>query len=137
MIDDIPLIDVYYNISSPMLKAIKRTFDLTLGLFVLFFIYPFIYFITKLDKKKTDFRSFILLIPAVVAGKRSFVGPNRDQTDNNIFMGKKGLTGYWYIDSTAGVESDKVDFYYAKNQNIWLDLEILGRSLNKMWNKKG
>ena len=137
MIDDIPLIDVYYNISSPMLKAIKRTFDLTLGLFVLFFIYPFIYFITKLDKKKTDFRSFILSIPAVVAGKRSFIGPNRDQSDNNIFMGKKGLTGYWYIDSTAGVESDKLDFYYAKNQSIWLDLEILGRSLNKMWNKKG
>ena len=137
MVDDLPLIDVYYNISSPVFKAIKRVFDFTLGLLVLFFIYPFIYFITKLSKKETDFRSFILSIPAVVAGKLSFVGPSRDQTNKNIFMGKRGLTGYWYIDPSAGVESDKLDFYYAKNQSIWLDLEILGRSLNKMWNKKG
>jgi len=136
MVDDIPLIDVQYNISNPVLKVIKRLFDLIIGLFVLFFIYPFIYFISKLGKKKTEFRSFILSIPEVVTGKLSFVGPNKNQTDKNIYLGKKGLTGYWYIDSTAGTESDKLDFYYAKNQNIWLDLEILGRSLNKMWNKK-
>jgi len=136
MVDDIPLIDVQYNISNPVLKVIKRLFDLIIGLFVLFFIYPFIYFISKLGKKKTEFRLFILSIPEVVTGKLSFVGPNKNQTDKNIYLGKKGLTGYWYIDSTAGTESDKLDFYYAKNQNIWLDLEILGRSLNKMWNKK-
>lgn len=136
VVDDIPLIDVHYNISGPMLKAVKRIFDFTLGLFVLFFIYPFIYFLSKLSKKKTDFRSFILAIPSVIAGKLSFVGPKEDRKDGNIYMGKKGLTGYWYIDSTVGVESDKLDFYYAKNQSIWLDLEILGRSINKMWSKK-
>ena len=32
--------------------------------------------------------------------------------------------------------NDKLDIYYAKNQNIWLDLEILGKTLNKMWSKK-
>ena len=136
MIDDIPLIDVHYNISGPTLKVIKRIFDLSFGLFVLFFIYPFIYFISKLSKKKTDFRSFILTIPSVIAGKQSFVGPKGDRENGNIYMGKKGITGYWYIDSAAGIESDKLDFYYAKNQSIWLDLEILGRSLNKMWSKK-
>ena len=136
MVDDIPLIDVQYNISNPLLKVIKRLFDLIIGLFVLFFIYPFIYFISKLSKKKSEFQSFVLSIPEVVVGNQSFVGPNRDKTDKSIYLGKKGLTGYWYIDSTAGTESDKLDFYYAKNQSIWLDLEILGRSLNKMWSKK-
>ncbi|MCZ7610589.1 MAG: hypothetical protein M5U17_10535 [Ignavibacterium sp.] len=31
---------------------------------------------------------------------------------------------------------EKLNFYYAKNQNIWLDIEILAKSLNKMWSKK-
>ena len=136
MLDDIPLIDVHYNISGPLPKVVKRVFDFNLGLLVLFFIYPFIYFISKLSKKKTDFRSFILGIPSVIVGKLSFVGPKEERKNSNIYIGKKGLTGYWYIDSTSGVESDKLDFYYAKNQSIWLDLEILGSSLNKMWSKK-
>jgi len=33
-------------------------------------------------------------------------------------------------------EIEKLDFYYAKNQNIWMDLEIISKSLNKMLNKK-
>ncbi|MFB3056355.1 MAG: glycosyltransferase [Ignavibacteriaceae bacterium] len=136
MLDDIPLIEVHYNISSPSLKFIKRLFDVTLGLFVLFFIYPFIYFISKLAKKKTDFRSFILNIPSVVIGIKSFVGPKKIKPDKIYYMGRQGLTGFWYIENIFDVEAEKLDFYYAKNQNIWLDLEILGRTLNKMWSKR-
>ena len=136
MLDDIPLIEVHYNISSPMFKFIKRSFDLSLGLLVLFFIYPFIYFISKLSEKKSDFRSLVLSIPSAVSGKISFVGPKDIHSNKNIYLGKKGLTGFWYIDSDAESETEKLDFYYAKNQNIWLDLEILGRTLNKMWSKK-
>ena len=136
MLDDIPLIEVNYNISSPSLKFIKRLFDITFGLSVLFFIYPFIYFISKLGKKQTDFRSFILNVPSVVFGKRSFVGPKKIIPDKVYYMGRQGLTGFWYIENNIDVEAEKLDFYYAKNQNIWLDLEILGRTLNKMWNKR-
>ena len=136
MLDDIPLIEVNYNISSPSLKFIKRLFDITLGLFVLFFIYPFIYFISKLAKKKTDFRSFILNVPLVVIGTKSFVGPKKIIPDKIYYMGRQGLTGFWYIENNIDVEAEKLDFYYAKNQNIWLDLEILGRTLNKMWSKR-
>jgi len=136
MLDDIPLIEVHYNISSPSLKLIKRLFDITLGLFVLIFIYPFIYFISKLAKKKTDFRSFILNVPSVVIGTKSFVGPKKIKPDKIYYMGREGLTGFWYIENIFDVEAEKLDFYYAKNQNIWLDLEILGRTLNKMWSKR-
>jgi len=136
MLDDIPLIEVNYNISSPSLKFIKRLFDITFGLFVLFFIYPFIYFISKVTKKKTDFRSFILNVPSVVIGTKSFVGPKKIVPDKIYYMGRQGLTGFWYIENNIDVEAEKLDFYYAKNQNIWLDLEILGRTLNKMWNKR-
>jgi lipopolysaccharide/colanic/teichoic acid biosynthesis glycosyltransferase len=50
-------------------------------------------------------------------------------------LGKSGLTGLWYIDEGTFTDSEKLDFYYVKNQNIWLDLEILGKTLNKMWSK--
>jgi len=43
------------------------------------------------------------------------------------------LTGLWYIENSEGVDKNKLDIFYAKNQNIWLDLEILGKTLNKMW----
>ncbi|MGD8307611.1 MAG: glycosyltransferase, partial [Ignavibacteria bacterium] len=137
MLDEIPLIGVHYNISKPLMKVIKRLFDLILGLFVLFFIYPFIYFFSKLNKKETEFRAFIKGIPSVVFGKRSFVGPKSSSTDGFVFFGRQGLTGFWYVENNTETEKEKLDFYYAKNQNIWLDLEILGRSLNKMWSKKG
>jgi lipopolysaccharide/colanic/teichoic acid biosynthesis glycosyltransferase len=136
MLDDIPLIEVHYNISSPSLKLIKRLFDITLGLFVLIFIYPFIYFISKLAKKKSDFRSIILNVPSVVIGTKSFVGPKKIKPDKIYYMGREGLTGFWYIENIFDVEAEKLDFYYAKNQNIWLDLEILGRTLNIMWSKR-
>jgi hypothetical protein len=136
MLDEIPLIEVHYNISSPLLKILKRLFDLLLGLNVLFFIFPFIYLFSKLGKKTSDFRKFVLSVPSVVSGKKSFIGPRTSQLDSLNFLGKQGITGFWYIENNTEIESEKLDFYYAKNQNIWLDLEILGRTLNKMWSNK-
>jgi hypothetical protein len=132
VLEDIPLIQISYNISNPLLKLIKSAFDRTLALLVLFFIYPFIYFIGKVSNKKSDFRKFILGVPAVLKGNLSFVGP-RDLNENiNLYLGKKGLTGLWYTENADEKDYDKLDIYYAKNQNIWLDLEILGKALNKM-----
>ena len=136
MLDNIPLIELRYNISNPMLKFIKRLFDILLGLFVLFFFYPFIYFINRVSKKASDFRDFILGVPLVLIGRKSFIGPKNDNNSTASFLGKPGLTGYWYLEKDVGIESDKLNYYYAKNQNIWMDLEILGRTLNKMWSKK-
>ena len=89
-----------------------------------------------LNNNNSEFRSFILSVPSVVAGKKSFVGPKKLNNNKIIFMGKQGLTGYWKLENNKDVESEKLDFYYAKNQNIWLDLDILGRTINKMWSRK-
>jgi lipopolysaccharide/colanic/teichoic acid biosynthesis glycosyltransferase len=69
----------------------------------------------------------------VFSGKLSFVGPKTINRRENFYMGKQGLTGLWYIESSESVDNNKLDIFYAKNQNIWLDLEILGKTLNKMW----
>ncbi len=135
MLDDIPLVEVNYNISNPTVQTIKLIFDYILALTVLFSIYPFIYFTTKLSGKETDFRKFVLSVPSVISGKNSFVGPKKPLTFENEVLGKAGLTGLWYIDEGTFTDSQKLDFYYLKNQNIWLDLEILGKTLNKMWSK--
>jgi len=42
------------------------------------------------------------------------------------------LTGLWYLEGESAVSSEKLDLIYARNQNIWLDIEILGRSFNNM-----
>lgn len=135
ILDDLSLIEINYNISHPVLKFIKNLFDYTLALFVLFFIFPFIYLIVKLTGRTTEFRSFILKVPSIFSGQVSFVGPKIVDEKNNLYLGKKGLTGYWYIENNEGEDSEKLDIFYAKNQNVWLDLEILGKTFNKMWNK--
>ena len=118
------------------LEITKTIFDYSVAIPVLFLIYPFIYFLSKLSKKKTAFKKFILDIPLVLSGKRSFVGPKLTNNNSEMFIGKIGLTGYWYIENEENEAIKKLDVYYAKNQNIWLDIEILGKTLNKMWSKK-
>jgi len=135
MLDDIPLVEVSYNISSTSVRTLKIIFDYCLSVLVLFSLYPFIYLSTKLSKKQTDFRKLVLDVPSVLSGKKSFVGPKKELLFGNINLGKEGLTGLWYIEDGTFSDSEKLDFYYAKNQNIWLDLEILGKTLNKMWSK--
>ncbi len=132
LLEDIPLIDINYNISQLSQRIIKTLFDYGLAALVLFFIYPFIYLIVKVTMNETEFRKFILKVPSILAGKFSFVGSQNPENNENLYLGKKGLTGFWYIENAEGTDNVKLDILYAKNQNIWLDLEILGKSINKM-----
>jgi hypothetical protein len=129
ILEDTPIIEFDYNINSLLIRSIKRVFDFTLSSAVLFFIYPFIYLTLHMRNRQTEFQNFILKIPKVFSGGYSFVGPK--DNNNDFYLGKKGLTGLWYIESSEGKDSDKLDLFYAKNQNIWLDVEILGKTLNK------
>jgi lipopolysaccharide/colanic/teichoic acid biosynthesis glycosyltransferase len=136
LLDDLPLIDINFNISNPLFKLIKALFDYSLATFVLFFIFPFIYLTIKLTGKQSEFSNFVLKVPRIFSGKVSFVGPKHGTGKENLFLVKKGLTGFWYIEDGETRENEKTDLFYAKNQNIWLDIEILGRTLSKMWGSK-
>jgi O-antigen biosynthesis protein len=133
ILDDTPLIEISYNISNPLIKFIKGVFDFLISLIVLIFIYPFIYLLVHLTGKQSEFQEFILKIPKVIIGEFSLVGPRENVNLNEIFLGKKGLTGLWFIEGSSEKDSEKLNIYYAKNQNIWLDIEILGKTLIKMW----
>jgi GT2 family glycosyltransferase len=136
VLNEIPLIEIRYNITNPSMKFFKALFDYTLAVFVLFLIYPFIYLIAKAGSGKTDFKQFILNVPSIFSGKVSFVGPKDPSGYKDLYLGKKGLTGLWYIENVEGKDEGKLDILYAKNQNIWFDLEILAKSLNKMLTKR-
>lgn len=136
MLDDIPLLKVQYNISSFVNRSIKRTFDLVISTLVLFLVYPFIYLFSKSAFGKNKFCQFILQIPKVLFGKKSFVGPRDSAFLDELYVGRMGLTGFWFIENlseTDNEETKKLDLFYAKNQNIWLDLEILGKTFSKMF----
>jgi hypothetical protein len=136
MLDDMPVIELSYNISMPQMRLIKSVFDFSIVIPSLFLIYPFIFFKSKLTKTKSDFTKFLLGFPKVLKGQASLVGPQTSEKSKDNFLGKTGLTGYWYIENENSEDTEKLDFYYAKNQNIWLDIEILAKSLNKMWSDK-
>lgn len=135
LLDDLPLIELTYSISNPIQKFIKRLFDVCLSMVVLFSVYPFIYFISKLNEQNSNFKKIILQVPSVLNGTKSFVGPNLKDKKQELYLGKPGLTGFWFTEDAREDEVKKLNILYAKNQNIWLDLEILGRTITKIWSK--
>jgi GT2 family glycosyltransferase len=131
-LNDIPLLDVHYNISLVPMKAIKFAFDKAFAIFLLLLYIPallgaFIF------RKCGTFR-FILSAWKVLFADYSFVGPRERSTVNGLYIGKKGLTGLWFTEDDKFLdpeEESKLDIYYARNQNLWFDLEILGKTLGK------
>ena len=136
MLDDIPLLKVQYNISTYFHRVFKRILDLMLSIPILFFVYPFIYLLEKFTSEKNKFSQFILKIPSVFVSKKSLVGPRDSSYHGELYVGKVGLTGFWFVENLSEVDNEelkKLDIFYAKNQNIWLDLEILGKTISKMF----
>jgi lipopolysaccharide/colanic/teichoic acid biosynthesis glycosyltransferase len=136
MLDDIPLLKVQYNISDILHRGTKRALDIKLSIIIILFIYPFVSIGKIFTKKQTPFKDFVLKTPKVLKGAFSFVGPQNNVSYEGLYVGKPGLTGLWFtenIDVNDLQENKKLDIYYAKNQNVWLDLEIIGKSFSKMF----
>jgi lipopolysaccharide/colanic/teichoic acid biosynthesis glycosyltransferase len=157
-LSDYQLVDVDYAIGKAYNRVVKRLFDFTLSVIILipavvFWLLPMI--IQKVRDKKIEiwgengdkelliqyknepFKGMInklFLIFYIFSGKLSFVGAPLIQTSEkqpNYFY-KPGLFGLVSLNrqhiKTAN-QQDKYDLFYLKNQNIWLDLEIILKSL--------
>ena len=139
MLDNIPLLKIHYNISGAGHRIIKIISDLLISLPILITIYPFYFLANLFVNVKTDFGEFVLGIPLIFTFSRSLVGTKNYMRSDGLYLGKQGLTGLWYIENFNKLnnnELEKLNIYYAKNQNIWLDLEILGKTFAKMFMKK-
>jgi hypothetical protein len=132
-LDDIPLVDIDYNINHPVNRFFKRLFDIGSSLVMLITIYPLILIRKKSGKVLSRFGDSIMLLPRVLSGELSMVGPLNNfpaSSDNSasMYCGKSGLAGLVqlnYRDDLTLEEMEKYNLYYAKNQSLILDAEIL------------
>lgn len=130
LLDSISLVNINYNITNISHKALKRCFDL--GFIILLFpliliLYPFI-------SQRLLFlrKNFIKSVFNVFTGKFSLVGPKEGINNSELFLGKPGITGLWLFEKNPA-DIERINIYYAKNQNIWLDIEIIGRTFARLF----
>jgi lipopolysaccharide/colanic/teichoic acid biosynthesis glycosyltransferase len=121
-------------LASPLHRFAKRTLDVTLSLAILVFVYPFV--ILASDKNSTV-RKLVSQTPAVLFGKKSLIGAPESFVKRKRTEEKAGVTGLWFLENVSEnnlEELEKLDLYYAKNHSVWLDLDILGKTILKLVN---
>ena len=145
-LNELPLVQISYNIEKSTNRSLKRLFDITVSLLLLISIYPFIYF--KRIASGASRSQFILRLPAVLSGKRSLVGPPESFQQvieataqgfsgshgpgGALYLGKPGLTGLIQLQHNRTLseqEREQYNLYYAKNQSLALDVEILLKTM--------
>ncbi len=139
-LDEIPFIDIEYNITKSTNRVVKRLFDLVAGLILLISVSPFVYFSRIFTSKSPGKAAKVFLqMPWVVSGSMSLVGyfdeKHNHQQGKSFYRGKPGITGLVHIYDRKDLsteEKEQYDLYYAKNQSFLLDLEILVKSLLKL-----
>ncbi|MCP5061918.1 MAG: glycosyltransferase [Ignavibacteriae bacterium] len=138
-IENVSLLKIHYNISTTTHKIIKRFFDLTISIFALLFLFPFVYVTRFVSSKNSEFTDAILQLPKVLIGEMSLVGSQKSSYHSKLYLGKPGVTGLWFTETnnSNNDESKRQNLFYAKNQNIWLDLEIIGKSIAKYFLTRG
>jgi hypothetical protein len=141
-IDDINLIEIEYNINNKLNIFLKRVFDLVVSTLLLIFLYPFVVIRSKVSKKQlSKHASKLLLLPKVFIGKYSLVGDPvwYEAKTGSAVIGKRGLTGIVQVKYNERLTDEEVDnysIYYAKNQSIPLDIEILLKTVFSFFRKE-
>jgi hypothetical protein len=145
-LNELPLVQITYDIEKSTNRTLKRFFDVVVSFLLLISIYPFVYF--RRIAPGTSRSQFILRLPAVLSGKRSLVGPpetfqqviegtTHDSTSSPghsgaLYLGKPGLTGLIQLQRNRPLseqEREQYNLYYAKNQSLALDVEILLKAM--------
>jgi len=141
-LDDIPLLDIDYNIDRLSNRITKRIFDVVVSVFLLFTLGPLL-LLKGIFVRTGKEKSYRLLhsLSRVLKGEMSLVGPMRESTvssqnsrtaSKSLYLGRPGLTGLAQLSPQPEItngEIEKYNLYYAKNQSLWLDAEILSKFL--------
>jgi GT2 family glycosyltransferase/lipopolysaccharide/colanic/teichoic acid biosynthesis glycosyltransferase len=131
-LDDLPLVQIAYNIDRPSHLFTKRMFDIVFSGLLLITVYP-IFRLPRAWAGK-DQNGFLAGMPRVFSGKISVVGPPmnelsvRAHVSDSPFCGKPGLIGVVQLQQSRKLSDDErnqYNLYYARNQSILLDIEIL------------
>ncbi len=128
------LIEIEYNINNKLNIFFKRVFDVILSALLIVFVFPFLFIYKKFSGKElSKHAQKLMMLPGVFVGKYSFVGmPVWYDNSDSEYFGKKGLTGLvqlYHYDGISDEEITNYNIYYAKNQTLMLDIEILLKTL--------
>ena len=138
-LNDLPLVQISYNIQRPGNKIMKRAMDLVISAVLLISVYPFVYFKRALTGVPSS--TVLLGLPEVFFGRKSLVGPperiaspfsQNGRSEPSADLGKPGLTGLVQLHDDRNLTSEEAgqyNLYYAKNQSLLLDLEIILKSI--------
>jgi O-antigen biosynthesis protein len=134
-LNDIPLVQLTYNIEKPWNRFVKRLLDVAVSLLLLISVYPFVYFSRAAVSGRRP--RLIRELPSVLRGQKSLVGPPETPVgrtaaaghgDRQLHLGKPGLTGLVQLQDDRHLnpgEIEQYNLYYARNQSFLLDVEIL------------
>lgn len=132
-LSSVPLVDFDYNLMKTSNRLLKRTLDIVLSLPGVLLLYPFVSLFGSRSNPGPLAR-FVRGLPSVFAGRRSLVGydPEYLRTPPEVYLGKPGLTGLAQlrsIDLLTEEELLSIVIQYVRNYSIFLDIEILIRTL--------
>ena len=142
-LNDLPLVQITYNIEKPFHILTKRVFDILCSGLLLVFVYPVFRFSSFIMNSKFD--GFISQLPYIFNGSISFVGPpmikdvREIKDEEDLFYGKFGLYGLVQLQQDRELSQDEINqynLYYARNQSVLLDVEILIKSWMHYRHKK-
>jgi O-antigen biosynthesis protein len=131
-LENMPLVQIAYNIDKPFHRFTKRIFDLVFSGLLLITVYPIFRLFAKNERSESD--GFLNGLSKVFTGGLSCVGPSirnsrtEKPANGSLFLGKPGLCGLVQLQQNEALSDDEIDqynLYYARNQSVLLDLEIL------------
>ena len=141
-LDDVPLVQIEYNIDRFSHRFSKRVFDCAAGGFLFLTLYPALWIRQAVRSRPPErLRTVVGMLPRVITGEFSIVGRytldegTRDSRNVNgtfvPYLGKKGLTSLADLHDPEDLtpeEIEKFNLYYAKNQSLLLDLQVVFKS---------
>lgn len=156
-LDDVPLMDLSIEYNKPINKFLKRQFDFWLSLLMLIVIAPLAWMklifgyqdrkiIKSVSKEDSSFEfplfltanknklsNYYSLLKQVLKGDISLVGsPITNTEKRQVLSYKPGITGLRQINENRLFhqdEKERYELYYLQNYSIWLDVDILLKTL--------
>jgi GT2 family glycosyltransferase len=128
-LSDLPFVQIEYRLHQLSNRFFKRLLDVAAGALLYVTVYPLA---RNGDARRGSvIRRRIAHLPSVLRGSMSLVGPTGGAR-GPAYLGKPGLASLADLNGrgdTTPEERERYDVYYAKNQSLLLDLEILMKSL--------
>ncbi|MGC8652992.1 MAG: glycosyltransferase [Candidatus Kryptoniota bacterium] len=127
-LSDIPFVNIEYKLNNSFNRTLKRMFDVVFASVGLILLSP-----ATFSGRNSRLHRIYVKLPLILRGEWSVVGRSEYYPvgDSNLF-GKFGLTGVVQLNRghyLSDEEVEKLYIYYAKNQSLALDMEIILKSI--------